>query len=50
MKDNTRDIAGFILLCSAFWSVMLGAATHSIGWFAIAAICTVLSVIAGMDK
>lgn len=46
MSDDFRGLLGFVFVCSAFWSVMIGAAAHSLSWLVFAAICAVVALIA----
>lgn len=46
MSDIFREFAVIALACSAFWSVMIGAAAHSLSWFAFAAVCAALAMFA----
>ena len=41
MNDDFRGLVGFVFVCSAFWSVMIGAAAHNLSWLVFAAFCAV---------
>lgn len=49
MSDNIRELVGLALTCLAFWSVMIGITTHSLSWFAFAAVCAAFAMIAWSD-
>lgn len=46
MSDNLKELAFLALVCSAYWSVMISITTHNLSWFAFAAVCAVLAMIA----
>lgn len=45
VNENFEEIVFLVLVCFAFWSLLIGIASHSVGWLVFAAIWAALSMI-----